>query len=125
MPADACGRATAPLDRTLAAAIETTLRRQVASRVALGDDACAGGLGVRIMPVTAEADDSFQLLRAVAILEAARRGGVRRLRRPELTLTDGRSAARRGIRFGASFCSGKGVDASGRREYVPRAFDRQ
>ncbi len=57
------------LDRTLAAAIDSTLRCQVASRVALGDEACAGSLGIRIMPVTAEADDSFQLLRAVAILE--------------------------------------------------------
>ena len=56
-------------DRTLAAAIVSTLRDQVASRVALGDDALGDGLGVRIMPVTADADDSFQLLRAVAILE--------------------------------------------------------
>ena len=67
------------LDRTLAAAIDSTLRHQVASRVALGDAATADGLGVRIMPVSAEADDSFQLLRAVAILEpcgAAARGGV-------------------------------------------------
>jgi hypothetical protein len=66
------------LDRTLAAAIDSTLRDQVASRVALGDDARADGLGIRIMPVMAEADDSFQLLRAVAILEprgAAARGG--------------------------------------------------
>jgi len=65
-------------DRTLAAAIDSTVRDQVASRVALGDDAHADGLGVRIMPVTAEADGSFQLLRAVAILEprgAAVRGG--------------------------------------------------
>ena len=57
------------LDQTLAAAIDSTLRHQIASRVALGDSACADGLGVRIMPVAAEADDSFQLLRAVAILE--------------------------------------------------------
>jgi hypothetical protein len=66
------------LDRTLAAAIDSTLRRQVASRVALGDETSADGLGVRIVPVTAEADESFQLLRAVAILEprgAAARGG--------------------------------------------------
>jgi hypothetical protein len=66
------------LDRTLTAAIDSTLRHQVASRVALGDEASADGLGVRIMPVTAEADESFQLLRAVAILEprgATARGG--------------------------------------------------
>ena len=65
-------------DGALAAAIDSTLRYQVASRVALGDEARADGLGIRIMPVTAEADDSFQLLRAVAILEprgAAGRGG--------------------------------------------------
>jgi hypothetical protein len=67
------------LDLTLAAAIDSTLRDQVASRVALGDDARADGLGIRIMPVTADADDSFQLLRAVAILEplgAAARSGL-------------------------------------------------
>ena len=67
------------LDRTLTAAINSTLRDQVASRVALGDEAHADGLGVRIMPVMAEADDSFQLLRAVAILEprgVAARGGI-------------------------------------------------
>ena len=63
-------------DVTLAAAIDSTLRNQVASRVALSDDACADGLGIRIMPVTADADDSFQLLRAVAILE--RRGAAPR-----------------------------------------------
>ncbi len=66
------------LDQTLTAAIDSTLRRQVASRVALGDEASLDGLGVRIMPVTAEADESFQLLRAVAILEprgAAASGG--------------------------------------------------
>ena len=66
------------LDRTLAAAIDSTLRDQIASRVALGDETSADGLGIRIMPVNAEADDSFQLLRAVAILEprgAAVRGG--------------------------------------------------
>jgi hypothetical protein len=66
------------VDRNLTAAINSTLRRQVASRVALGDEARADGLGIRIMPVTAAADDSFQLLRAVAILEprgTAVRGG--------------------------------------------------
>jgi PAS domain-containing protein len=66
------------VERTLAAAIDSALRDQVASRVALGDDASVDGFGVRIMPVTAEADDSFQLLRAVAILEprgAAARAG--------------------------------------------------
>jgi hypothetical protein len=57
------------LDRTLAEAIDSTVRHQVASRVALGDAASADGLGVRIMPVSAEADESFQLLRAIAILE--------------------------------------------------------
>ena len=57
------------LDRTLTAAIDSTVRDHIASRVALGDEAAAGGLGVRIMPVIAEADESFQLLRAVAILE--------------------------------------------------------
>jgi hypothetical protein len=57
------------LDQTLTAAIDSTLRDQVASRVALSDEASADGLGVRIMPVTAEADESFQLLRAVAIFE--------------------------------------------------------
>ena len=56
-------------DRTLATAIGSTLRDQVASRVALSDETRADGLGIRIMPVTADADDSFQLLRAVAILE--------------------------------------------------------
>jgi hypothetical protein len=67
------------LDLTLTAAIDSTLRRQVASRVALGDEASADGLGVRIVPVTAEADEPFQLLRAVAILEprsAATRGDL-------------------------------------------------
>ena len=57
------------VDRTLAAAIDSTVRDQVASRVALGGAGCGDGLGVRIMPVAAEADESFQLLRAVAILE--------------------------------------------------------
>jgi hypothetical protein len=57
------------LDQTLTAAIDSTVRHHVASRVALGDEASADGLGVRIMPVSAEADESFQLLRAIAILE--------------------------------------------------------
>jgi hypothetical protein len=67
------------LDQTLAAAIDSTVRHQVASRVALGDEASADGLGVRIMPVSVEADESFQLLRAIAILEprgAAVRAGL-------------------------------------------------
>jgi hypothetical protein len=55
-------------DRDLAAAIDSTLRDQVASRIELGG-APGDELGVRIMPVAAEADESFQLLRAVAILE--------------------------------------------------------
>ena len=57
------------LDQTLAAAIDSTVRHQVASRVALGDEASADGLGVRIMPVSVDTDESFQLLRAIAILE--------------------------------------------------------
>jgi hypothetical protein len=67
------------LDLSLAAAIDSTLRDQVASHVALGDGARADGLGIRIVPATTEADDPFQLLRAVAILEpcgAAARGDL-------------------------------------------------
>jgi hypothetical protein len=55
-------------DQNLAAAIDSTLRDQVASRVSLSEGE-ESGLKVRIMPVAAESDDSFQLLRAVAILE--------------------------------------------------------
>jgi hypothetical protein len=55
-------------DETLATAIGSTLRYGVASRVAVGDG--EGVLGVRIVPVATEGDESFQLLRAVAILEA-------------------------------------------------------
>jgi hypothetical protein len=66
------------VDRDLAAAIDSTLRDQVASRVSLSE-APGDRLGVWIMPVAAEADDAFQLLRAVAIIEpggAPLRGGV-------------------------------------------------
>ena len=66
------------LDRTLAAAIDLTLRLPDRLARRAGRLARADSLGVRIMPVTADADDSFQLLRAVAILEpraAAARGG--------------------------------------------------
>jgi hypothetical protein len=56
-------------DETLAAAIGSTLRHGVPSRVAVGDSAREGVLGVRIVPVATEEDSSFQLLRAVAILE--------------------------------------------------------
>jgi hypothetical protein len=97
------------VDRDLAAAIDSTLRDQVASRVSLSE-APGDRLGVWIMPVAAEADDAFQLLRAVAIIEpggAPLRGGVAGLRREK------RSAL-----------SQKRVDAGGRREYVPRAFGR-
>ena len=59
-------------DLTLAAASDSTVRNQVASHVALGDGARADGLGIRIMPVTADGDEPFQLLRAVAILEPRR-----------------------------------------------------
>ena len=55
-------------DRSLAAAIDSTLRDQMASRVSLSDGE-EGGLKVRIMPVAVESEQSFQLLRAVAILE--------------------------------------------------------
>jgi len=66
------------VDRDLAAAIDSTLRDQIPSRVALSN-AREDGLGVRIVPIAVEADDAFQLLRAVAILEPATtsaRGGL-------------------------------------------------
>ena len=53
----------------LAAAIGTTLRHGVASRVAVGESPGEGDFGVRIVPVAAEGDEPFQLLRAVAIFE--------------------------------------------------------
>ncbi len=56
-------------DETLAAAIGSTVRYGIASRVAVGDRPGEGALGVRIVPVASEGDESFQLLRAVAILE--------------------------------------------------------
>ncbi len=56
-------------DEMLAAAIGTTLRYGVASRVAVGDSPGEGDFGVRIVPVASEGDEPFQLLRAVAILE--------------------------------------------------------
>ena len=67
------------VDRDLSAAIDSTLRDRVASRLSLGDGARDDGLGIRIMPVAAEAGEAFQLLRAVAILEpgaGGRRGGL-------------------------------------------------
>lgn len=57
-------------DETLAAAIDSSLRHQVAARVALGDGTQAGVSAVRIVPVLSEGDDAFQLLRAVALFEA-------------------------------------------------------
>jgi hypothetical protein len=54
-------------DETLAAAIDSSLRDRTASRVVVGQ---GGVAAVRIVPVTADGDDAFQLLRAVAILEA-------------------------------------------------------
>jgi hypothetical protein len=56
-------------DGTLAAAIGSTLRYGVASRVTLWDSPGEGVLGVRIVPVATDGDESFQLLRAVAIFE--------------------------------------------------------
>ncbi|MGD0761653.1 MAG: hypothetical protein ABR929_00435 [Roseiarcus sp.] len=56
-------------DEMLAAAIGTTLRHGVASRVAVGESPGEGDFGVRIVPVASEGDEPFQLLRAVAILE--------------------------------------------------------
>jgi len=57
-------------DESLAAAIGSTLRYGVASRVAVGEGSDEGVLGVRVLPVAAQGDEPFQLLRAVAILEA-------------------------------------------------------
>ncbi len=56
-------------DELLAAAIGSTLRYGVASRVAVGESPGEGDFGVRIVPVAAEGDEPFQLLRAVAIFE--------------------------------------------------------
>ena len=56
-------------DQSLAAAIRSTVRNQVASRVSLSDRRRGEGLGVCIVPVAAEANEAFQLLRAVAIFE--------------------------------------------------------
>ena len=58
-------------DETLAAAVGSTLRYGVASRVAVGEGAGEGGLGVRIVPIATQGDELFQLLRAVAIFERA------------------------------------------------------
>ena len=55
-------------DELLAAAIGSTLRHGVASRVAVGDSPGEGDFGVRIVPVAVD-DEPFQLLRAVAIFE--------------------------------------------------------
>lgn len=57
-------------DETLAAAIDAGVRHGVASWVALGEGLDKGAFGVRIVPVAAEAGESFQLLRAVAIFES-------------------------------------------------------
>jgi hypothetical protein len=56
-------------DEMLAAAIGTTLRHGVASRVAVGESPGEGDFGVRIVPVASEGEEPFQLLRAVAIFE--------------------------------------------------------
>jgi hypothetical protein len=56
-------------DELLVAAIRSTLRYGVASRVAVGDSPGEGDFGVRIVPVAIEDDEPFQLLRAVAIFE--------------------------------------------------------
>jgi hypothetical protein len=56
-------------DEKLAAAIGSTLSQGVASCVAVGGDSEAGAVGVRIVPVATDGDQSFQLLRAVAIIE--------------------------------------------------------
>ncbi len=56
-------------DELLAAAIGSTLRYGVASRVAVGDSPGEGDFGVRIVPVATQDDEPFQLLRAVAIFE--------------------------------------------------------
>jgi len=61
-------------DQNLAAAIRSTVRNQVASRVSLSDRKRGEALGVCIMPVAAEADEAFQLLRAVAIFESSAAG---------------------------------------------------
>ncbi len=57
-------------DETLAAAIESSLRHRVAGRVALGAEMSGRVAAVRIVPVAAEGEEAFQLLRAVAIFEA-------------------------------------------------------
>ncbi|MGO9768376.1 MAG: hypothetical protein ACLPSW_02265 [Roseiarcus sp.] len=56
-------------DELLTAAIGSTLRYGVASRVAVGDSPGEGDFGVRIVPVAMQDDEPFQLLRAVAIFE--------------------------------------------------------
>ncbi len=57
-------------DELLAAAINSSLRQRVASRVALGEGPGGRVSAVRIVPVAAEGEEAFQLLRAVAIFEA-------------------------------------------------------
>ncbi|MGO4869061.1 MAG: hypothetical protein ACLPGW_00370 [Roseiarcus sp.] len=56
-------------DELLGAAIRSTLRYGVASRVAVGDSPGEGDFGVRIVPVASQDEGPFQLLRAVAIFE--------------------------------------------------------
>ena len=60
-------------DETLAAAIDASVRHRVPARVALNEPTSEGVAAVRIVPVAAaaEGEDVFQLLRAVAIFEAA------------------------------------------------------
>jgi hypothetical protein len=56
-------------DESLAAAIDSSVRHRIASRVALGDGVAEGVAAVKILPVAADGEEAFQLLRAVAILE--------------------------------------------------------
>jgi hypothetical protein len=57
------------VDAELAAAIDCTLSRGVASRLAIPLGSGRGELGARIGAIDSMDDDPFQLLRAVAILE--------------------------------------------------------
>ena len=112
------------LDRTLAAAIDSTLRDQVASLRRAGrrrarrrprrEDHAGDGRSRRFLPVAARGGDP----------RTARRRRARRLRWAELTLPNVRPRRRRGRRIGRVVLPEKRVDAPGRREYGPRAFDR-
>ena len=57
------------VDESLAAAITSSLRQRVVLRVALSERPEGRVSAVRIVPVAAEGEEAFQLLRAVAILE--------------------------------------------------------